>query len=121
MRRPAPRRTAHFASHVGATKPIARTGKVAAMPKPTKTRSELESLVLAELLETRFCAEARSVTVISLDDDVCDANWAQQLQPWSRPAASPGAFFGISMRCCRYVSDRDPCTGRIDRARFAEV
>jgi hypothetical protein len=46
------------------------------MPKAMKTRSELESLVLTELRQMRFCAEARAVTVIGLDDEGFDANWA---------------------------------------------
>jgi hypothetical protein len=46
------------------------------MSKAVKTRSELENLVLTELRQTRFCAEARSVTVIGLDDEGFDANWA---------------------------------------------
>jgi hypothetical protein len=49
------------------------TDEVVAMPNAMKTRSELESLVLAELHGTRFCAEARPVTVISPDDEGFDA------------------------------------------------
>ena len=46
------------------------------MPKTLKTRVELEELGLTELRKTRYCAEARSVTVIGLDDEGFDANWA---------------------------------------------
>jgi hypothetical protein len=63
------------ASYWGA-QAVGTSGKLAGMPKAMKTRSELENLVLTELRQTRFCAEARSVTVIRLEDEGFDANWA---------------------------------------------
>jgi hypothetical protein len=46
------------------------------MPKAIETRFKPANLVLTELPQPRFCAEARSVTVIGLDEAGFDATWA---------------------------------------------
>jgi hypothetical protein len=51
-------------------------GEATEMPKTTKTRAELEAIVLAEVRNVRHCEDARQVTVIGLDDDGFDATWA---------------------------------------------
>jgi hypothetical protein len=43
--------------------------------KPKKTRAELEEMVMAELRKVRHCEQARSVTVVGLDDDRVDVTW----------------------------------------------
>jgi hypothetical protein len=45
------------------------------MTKMKKDCAELEAIVLTELRQVPHCEDARSVTVIGLDDDRVEATW----------------------------------------------